>query len=187
MFFKKWPKKSNGILIRSWSVLALCFLPMALASGVVLSPCPAPPEKVSELQSHFDHESHAASKIRILEKLGHAQFASATAAQQAGDFNEIGLICEKFRDNVRAAFELLKKQEPNAEKHDGGYRHLELQTRRGIREVEDLLIIVPQDVRPPIEIVRGDLIQIDDELIRLLFPRRSKDVPATPPPTGAKP
>ena len=110
------------------------------------------------------------------------------APSSAGNFGDIGLICEKFRDNVRAAFDLLKKQEPNADKHPDGYRHLELQTRRGIREVEDLLIIVPEEVRPPIEIVRGDLIQIDDELIHLLFPRRTKDADTNPPPpAGGKP
>lgn len=177
MSLRKWQRRNSAFLIRWWSVSALCILPIAIFAVAVSGPVPA--QKVGELQSHFDKESHATSKIKILERLGQAQFASATNAQQSGNFNEVGLICEKYRDNVRAAFDLLKKQEPNAEKHPEGYRHLELQIRRGIREVEDLLIVVPQEVRPPIELVHGDLIQIDDELIRLLFPRRSKE--AQPP------
>lgn len=184
MFWKKWPRRSDRILDRCWAVFALCLLPLASSAGVNAGPVPA--DRLAELQAHFDRESHATSKVKILEKLGQAQFASATSDQQAGNFADIGSICEKFRDNVRAAFDLLKKQESNAEKHPEGYRHLELQTRRGIREVEDLLVIVPGEIRPPIEIVRGDLIQIDDELIHLLFPRRTKDVPPTPPPSGAK-
>ncbi len=86
---------------------------------------------------------------------------------------------------MRIAYELLKQQDPNVDKHSQGYRHLELQTRRGIREVEDILIIVPEEVRPPLQIVRTDLIQIDDELIHALFPRRTKESdkaqPASPP------
>ncbi len=89
---------------------------------------------------------------------------------------------------MRAAFELLKKQDPIADKHSQGYRHLELQTRRGIREVEDILIIVPEEVRPPLQIVRENLIQMDDELIRALFPRRTNETdkpqPTTPPATA---
>ncbi len=167
------------------SLLALGVLLPAISANIATEAVTA--DKVSELQSRFDLENHATSKIKVLEKLGQAQFASSNSAQKEGNFGDIGLICEKFRDNVRAAFALLKNQVPDAEKHPEGYRHLELLTRRGIREVEDLLIIVPAEIRPPIEIVRGDLIQTDDELIRLLFPRRTKDVPKTPSPAGEKP
>jgi hypothetical protein len=175
MFSRKWPKKSNRNPFRSWPVLAPAVLFVVISAILVTNSQTA--EKVAELQAHFDRETHAATKVKILEKLGQAQFAASTSAQQAGNYSDIGFICEKFRDNVRVAFELLKKQEPNAEKHEAGYRHLELQTRRGIREVEDLLVIVPEEVRPPIELVRADLIHIDDELIHLLFPSHTKETP----------
>jgi hypothetical protein len=187
MFSNECSTRSSRCTVRYLSTFVLCLLPLAFSSRV--EPNVATADKVTELQSHFDRENHATSKVKILEKLGQAQFAAATSAQQAGNFNDIGLICEKFRDNVRTAFDLLKQQEPNAEKHPEGYRHLELQTRRGIREVEDLLIIVPQEVRPPIEIVRGDLIHFDDELIHLLFPSRAypPDRPSPLPPAGGTP
>jgi len=171
--------------ISHWFVLAIFLFPLAGYATIVASVAAA--DKVAELQTHFDHESHATSKVKILERLGEAQFASATRAQQAGNYSDIGFVCEKFRDNVRTSFDLLKVQVPDAEKHADGYRHLELVTRRGIREVEDLLIIVPQEVRPPIEIVRTDLVKMDDELIHLLFPRRTKDPEQTPPPPGVTP
>lgn len=183
MFLNECSTRNNRQAASSFSTFVLWVLPLVLSITVATNIVSA--DKVAELQSHFDKEGHATSKVKLLEKLGQAQFAAATTAQRAGDFGDIGFICEKFRDNVRSAFDLLKKQEPNVEKHPEGYRHLELQTRRGIREVEDLLIIVPAEVRPPIEIVRGDLIQTDDELIRLLFPARTKPAEKTsPPPTG---
>ena len=163
------------------SMLILCVLPLAPLSTVVNA------DRVNEFQLQFDHEPRARSKIKIMEKLSEAQFAAAIRAQKSGNFNDIGLIFEKYRDNVSSAFDLLKQQEPNADKHADGYRHLELQTRRGIREVEDVLIIVPAEVRPPLDIVREDLIHLDDELIHLLFPRRTKEIEKVPPPAGAIP
>jgi len=144
-------------------------------------------DKLKELQEHFDRANHAGAKIKDLQKLGALEFEAATQASKAGDYIAVGLIFEKYRDNVRQAFELLKKQEPDADRHPGAYRQLELEVRHGIREVEDTLLAVPEEVRPPLEIVRKDLIDTDDALIHLLFPRRTKDPVKVPPATEAKP
>ena len=144
-------------------------------------------DKLKELQTHFDRESHAGAKIKDLQKLGALEFDAAIQASKAGDFVAVGLVFEKYRDNVRQAFQLLRKQEPDADRHPGGYRQLELEVRQGIREVEDTLLAAPEDLRPPLEIVRKDLIEMDDALIHLLFPRRTKDPVKVPPAAGAKP
>jgi hypothetical protein len=180
MSYKRWPiKRSNAQRLLQSSGLAACLLVAGLGAA-------STPDKVSELQTRFDRESHATSKIKILDKLGEAQSAAATHAQQTNDYISIGLIFEKYRDNVRAAFEALKMQEPNADKHPEGYRRLELQVRRGIREVDDISIIVPEEVRPPLQLVREDLIKMDDDLIHDLFPPRTV-IPAPPPPKEQKP
>jgi hypothetical protein len=147
----------------------------------------APTDKLKELQEHFDRANHAGAKIKDLQKLGALEFEAATRASKAGDYIAVGLIFEKYRDNVRQAFELLRKQEPDADRHPGGYRQLELEVRQGIREVEDTLLVAPEEVRPPLEIVREDLIDTDDALIHLLFPRRTKDPVKVPPAAEAKP
>lgn len=163
---------------------------LAALLGAALLSCsiaPAVADKLKELQEHFDRDTHAGSKIRDLQKLGLAEFDAATQASKANDFVSVGLIFEKYRDNVRQAFDLLRKQEPDADRHPSGYRQLELEVRHGIREVEDTLLVAPEDVRPPLEIVRKDLIETDDTLIRLLFPRRTKDPVKVPPAPEAKP
>ena len=158
-----------------WAVLCvLLILTGAAAEGA---------DKVKELQDHFDKETHSMAKVKELDSLAEAQFEAATKAGGLGDFVAVGLTFEKYRDNVRDALQLLKKQEPDADRHSSGYRQLELQVRRGIREVEETLMIAPGEMRPPLEIVRKDLLDMDDELIRLLFPRRTKGpekVPAVP-------
>ena len=146
------------------------------------SSCPVPADKLKELQDRFDRETHVGSKIKELQKLGPAQFELATKAGAAGDYVTVGLTWEKYRDNVRAAFELLRKQEPDVDKHAGSYRQLELGLRQGIRELEDTMLVSPEAVRPPLELVHKDLLDMDDALINLLFPRRTKDPTRVPPP-----
>lgn len=139
------------------------------------------------MQDRFDKEDHAGRKVKELQRLAPAQFAAATDAGNAGNYIEVGLIFEKYRDNVRAAFELLKKQVPDADKHPGDYRQLELGLRQGIREVEDTLLVVPEPVKPPLQLVRKDLLDMDDALINLLFPRRTPEPVKVPPAPEAKP
>jgi hypothetical protein len=136
-------------------------------------------ESLSEIQTRFDRETDAVRKVKVLEKLGNAQLEEARRAGKAGEHDTVGLTMEKYRDNVRVALEALKKQHPNAEKHSDGYRHLEFQVRKGIREVDESLLVAPVAYQPPLQIVRQDLNGVEEELLKLLFPRR----PVEPPPT----
>ncbi len=182
MCSKKGPRKRSRVIFLWGCGLSLLILAAAFGRANAL-----PGDKLKELQEHFDHENHAGSKVKDLQKLAAAQFEAATAAGSAGDYMTVGFIFEKYRDNVRSTFELLKKQEPDADRHPSSFRQLELGVRQGIREVEDTLLVSPEPLRPPLEIVHKDLIQIDDALINLLFPRRTKDPVKVPPSPEAKP
>lgn len=143
----------------------------------VLAPAVAQ-QNVAELQARFDREPNSVSKAKLLVKLGDAQFDEARRAGKESDYTTVGFTMEKYRDNVRAALDALKKQHPDAEKHSNGYRQMEMHVKQGIREVEDSMLAAPAPYKPPLQIVRQDLISMDEELIRLLFPRR---------PAGGKP
>ena len=115
-------------------------------------------------------------------KPGETKMVKVTTARKAGDNNAVDATMEKYRDNVRAALDALKKQHPDAEKHSNGYRQIEMQVKQGIREVEDSMLAAPPAYKPPLQLVRQDLITMDDEMIRLLFPLRPAPVkPAAPP------
>jgi hypothetical protein len=149
------------------SFAAVCGLFVFL---VVLPPGAA--QSLAELQSRFDIETNGVHKAKLLQKLGDAQLEEARRAGKAADYNSLGLTLEKYRDNVRAAVDVLKNQHPDAEKHSNGYRQLQMHLRKGIREVDDALLVSPEDYKPPLQLVRQDLIALDDELLKLLFPRR---------------
>ncbi|HEY1467644.1 MAG TPA: hypothetical protein VGF61_01275 [Candidatus Acidoferrum sp.] len=182
MFSKRRRKKrSRGRTGRGFQSTGAVLLLLTMCASL------AAVERQQELQERFDKETHASSKVRILDKLGAAQFATAASAAKAEDYSTVGLTFEKYRDNVRTCFDLLMKQEPDAEKHSDAYRRLELQTRRALREVDEMLNLVPLEVQPPLQLVKQDLLSIDDKLIQLLFPRRTKDTGPTPPPPEKKP
>jgi hypothetical protein len=129
-------------------------------------------ESLADLQARFDRETNGVHKVKLMEKLGNAQLEEARRAGKAGDYTAVGLTLEKYRDNARAAVEALKKQHPDAEKQSNGYRQLEMHLRKGIRELDETLLVSPEAYRPPLQIVRQDLIGLDDELLKMLFPRR---------------
>jgi hypothetical protein len=173
-----------------WKERALVVLAIALLSWPV-----AGTDKLSELQARFDHETSAVHKAKLFERLGDEQFAEARRASLARDFATVGLVLESYRDNARAVLKALKKERPNAEHQLGGYKQLQIHIHRGVREVDESLLVVPLEFRPPLELVRRDLSSMDDELLLLLFPQRAgerKPLPpitamATPPRSGGPP
>ncbi len=143
---------------------------MSLAAVVCFAAAAA--DEVSQLQAHFDRETNSVHKAKLLEKLGDAQMEQTRRASQANDYKTLDLIMEKYRDNARAAVDALKKDHPDAERHTSGYKQLQIHVHKVLREVDETLVVAPEEYRPPLEIVRRDLAAMDDELLNLLFPRR---------------
>jgi hypothetical protein len=128
-------------------------------------------DDVKSLQARFDHETNSVHKAKLLEKLGDAQLEETRRASQASDYKTIGLVMEKYRDNARAAVDALKRDHPDAERHTNGFKQLQIHVHKSLREVDEVLVVAPDEFRPPLEIVRRDLANIDEELLDLLFPR----------------
>ena len=159
--------------IRAWlAALALTLWAVTLAVATV-----PVAEDLETLQKRFDRETDGVHKAKLLQKLGDAQFEAERAAARSNDFVTVGLVMEKYRDNVRAALQALKKAHPDGEKHPGGYRELEMHTGRGLREIRDVILTMPEEFRPPMQLVERDLIDLDNEMLRLLFPRRPGEQP----------
>jgi hypothetical protein len=137
-------------------------------------------DKLSDLQARFDSETNGVHKAKMLQKLGDAEFEEATRAEKSGDYATMDLILEKYRDNVRAASEALEKDTPDGERHPNGYKQLEMHVQKGLRQVDEILLIAPAEFKPPLQLVRQDLITLDDKLLRALFPRRHEKKPPAP-------
>jgi hypothetical protein len=148
---------------------------------------PAAAQSLADFQARFDRETSGVQKAKLMGKLGDAQFEEARRAGKTGDHNVVGLTLEKYRDNVRATLEVLKKQHPDAEKQSNGYRQLEMHVRKGIREVDESLLVSPEEYKPPLQLVRQDLIGMDEEMLKMIFPRRPLEQHAAAPPAEKQP
>jgi hypothetical protein len=155
-----------------------------LSAAAFLCLTVAAADKISELQARFDHETNPVHRAKLLEKLGDAQFDETRRAFKANDMVTVGVVLEKYRDNVRSALEGLRKKHGDAERDPRGYRQLEIHVRRGIREVNEILLMAPEQYQPPLQIVRNDLDAMDTELIHMLFRYRTTEPTSSP---GAKP
>ncbi len=141
----------------------------------------------SELQARFDHETNSVHKAKIFEKLSDEQLAEVRHASQASDYNAVGTIMEKYRDNARAALDALKKEHPNAEHQINGYKQLQIHIRRAIRDLKETVLLAPDEYKPPLQLVERDLALIDDELLQSLFPsppQQQTGSPENPPVTN---
>jgi hypothetical protein len=151
-----------------------------VASVIFCVTCGAAQDKLAELQRRFDRETNPMHRAKLLEKLGDAEFYETRRAFKANDLVTVGIVLEKYRDNARVALEGLKKKRPDAERQSGGYRQLEIHVRRGIREVDEILLRIPEQYQPPLQLVREDLDRMDREMIGMLF-RHPGDQPQQPP------
>jgi hypothetical protein len=134
----------------------------------------------SDLQNRFDHESNSVHKAKLFEKLGDEQLSGIRRAAAASDYNSVGEIMEKYRDNARATLEALKREHPNAEHQLNGYKQLQIHIRKTLRDLTEIVLLAPPEYKPPLQIVQQDLAVLDDELLRSLFPSRPV-VPAAAP------
>src|ERR1700686_286228 len=150
-----------------------------VGAAVMCCVAAAAADKLGEMQAHFDHEKNPVRRAKLLEKLGDAEFDEARRAFKANDLSTVGMVLEKYRDNVRVALDGLKKKRTDAQKDSNGYRQLEIHVRRGIREADEIILRVPEEYQPPLQIVRRDLDSMDRELIRMLF-HHHEEQPGTP-------
>ena len=60
---------------------------------------------------------------------------------------------EIYRNNARTVFNALKKEHPNAERQLSGYKQLQIHIHKGIREVDESLLVSPAEFKPPLMLV----------------------------------
>ncbi len=145
-------------------------------------------ESIAELQARFDREPDIVRKAKLLQKLGDAQFEQARREGDAGNYDAVIKLFATYRDNAAAVFEGLKKTRPNAERHSGGYKQLQIHVLKAERVLHETILAAPDESRAPLEQIRTELGKMEGELIRLLFPRRpgEKPLPTAPEPSPPK-
>jgi len=150
-------------------------------AGLCSIPGAAGPDRLTQLQSTYDHETDPVHKAKDLAKLEPEQFASVR--QQLGDGNDVeGLAeLEHFRDEVAATLTALHPLAAKAESHPDGFKELQIALREALRQMDAILVDLPLDKRPWFRAVRYDLQNDQNTLLDILFPRRLAKPPGKDP------
>jgi len=134
-------------------------------------------ENIAALQAQFRGENDPARKVKILSKLGDAQFQLIRKETDAGNYAQALQALEDYHDEVSTAEAALKATGVDAERKPRGFKQLQIHVRKSLREVDQTILALPNEQRPPFEAIRRDLLRVDKELIDLLFPRQPGKTP----------
>ena len=144
----------------------------AVAAAVVMAAAFLPQQdRTEEYKARFAHEADPVAKAKLMPKLGNAEFDDIKAQIGAGNFDAALKTLQLYHEQVSESEKLLDATGVNAVKHSAGYRQLEISLRESIRRLADLSFGVPPEQKKAFSDIGEQLDQIDQRLIRELFPR----------------
>lgn len=142
------------------------------AAAVVLLAAFLPQKDSSaDARAKFDRETSPVRRAKMLPQLGNAEFQDIQNNVSAGNFDDALKMLALYRDQAAGTEKALNISEPDATKHSGGYRQLEISVREALRHINDILFSVPMDQKKAFSDIRDQLDQMDQRLMRRLFPR----------------
>jgi hypothetical protein len=145
---------------------ALGLLLATLAMHIYAQDRPGPPRE----QVHADRD--AVHRAKNFGRLGDALLSQMRQQAGAGDVAAAQATFEEYRNDLRSVLGALKASGRNAEKQPSGFKELEIYLRRTLRDLDQIILLVPFDGRRAFEATRRDVAAVDDELFHLLFPRQ---------------
>ena len=145
---------------------------VAAALSAILFPAARAQDRIAELQAQFNRETDPVRKAKILPKLGDAQFDQLRRQTDTGDYVQALRILGDYRNEVKTAETALKGTGVDAERKPAGFKQLEIHLRKSLRELDQTILVLPDDQRPPFQDIRQELAGIEKELIDRLFPRQ---------------
>ena len=132
----------------------------------------SPQARLGALREQFQADHDAVHRAKNFWKLGDALLAEMRTEAEAADVAAAQRTFEEFRGDLRATLGALKNSGRNAEQHPSGFKELQIYLRKTLRDLDQIILIVPFEQRRPFETTRRDVAAIDDELFHILFPRQ---------------
>jgi hypothetical protein len=150
-----------------------------LAAGFIATPARAD-EPLGNLRQEFQQQADPVKRAKLFPKLGAALIAEMKKQEAAKQFDRVPPLFLEYRDSAAAAFAGLAGTGRDAEKHPAGFRELEMHLRRSLHVVNDIVFGLPLEDREPLRKPQQEIEDLDNRLIKALFPRGSQ-APKTPP------
>jgi hypothetical protein len=159
-------------------------LALALTISLAGSAAVAQERSLADLRSHYQQETDAVRKAKLVPPLADAEFREIHAQVDAGNISEAAQIAGQVRDEARTCQQALDAKGRDAEKHPDGYRQLQISVRESLRRVNDILVGLSSEDQQSFLETRKDLEELDRLLLHELFPGTAG---TKAPPAPAKP
>jgi hypothetical protein len=153
------------------TALALILAGMPFGSVVItLSAAARTEDSAAKIEEQYQNENDPVRKAKLLAKLGPLEVDRARAYINNNDDEHALSAIAHYRDEVHKTTDQLDAAKLNVAKHSSGYKELQIGLRESIRRLNDTILSLPEDRRPPFEAVRSDLTAIQAALFEELFP-----------------
>jgi hypothetical protein len=149
-----------------------------LAMAALLLPM-QPQERLSQYKLQFDAEKDPVRKAKILVKLTESQFQQIRTEADSGKAED-GL--KDLRDECISTHDALKAKAVDPERKSAGYKELEISVRESLHRLREILAGLGGEDEQHYAKVRTQLEQLNNELIKELFPRQPGAAPQNPKP-----
>lgn len=145
-----------------------------LAAGIGASPAHAG-QSLKRLREEFQQETEPVQRAKLFPKYGAALLAEMRKKEEEKDFAGVPPLLVEYRDGATAAYSGLKATGRDAEKQSAGFRELEMHLRKSLHPVNDIVFGMPFEEREPLRKPQNDIEDLDNRLVRELFPRRTEN------------
>jgi hypothetical protein len=152
-----------------------------LAMSMLFVPLPLQ-ERLAQYKTQFDNERDPVHKAKILVKLSESQFQQIRSEADSGKVDEGLRDLETLRDECVSTHEALKAKAVDPERKSAGFKELEISVRESLHRLREILAGLSGEDEKHYAKVRAQLEQLNNELIKELFPRQPGAGPQNPKP-----
>jgi hypothetical protein len=142
-----------------------------LAMSMLFVPLPLQ-ERLAQYKTQFDNERDPVRKAKILVKLSESQFQQIRSEADSGKVDEGLRDLETLRDECVSTHEALKAKAVDPERKSAGFKELEISVRESLHRLREVLAGLSGEDEKHYAKVRVQLEQLNNELIKELFPRQ---------------
>ena len=165
------------------AVFVLCF--RAVLAVLLMAGCANTAESreddLASLRSQFRQQTDPVKRAKLFPKLGNALLAEMKKQETAKEYDRVPPLLVEYRDSAAIAVSAITAAGRDAEKHAAGFRELEMHLRHAIHQVSNIVYGMPLDDREPLLGPQRDIEDLDNRLVKALFPRGPQPPPAAKP------
>jgi hypothetical protein len=136
-------------------------------------------DRLAELRSRFDKESDPVRKSKLMVQLGAAEFDDMEKRLGASDSSGALEELRSYQDQANSCEKALDARGVDPEKHPAGYKELQVSVREALRRLNNFMINMTGDEQQPFREIRKNLDNLDQDLIKELFPKKPGSGPGS--------